>query len=617
MLTFSLRRALKASLATLMIWLLAACGGGGGGAEPTAPSTPTPAADTGTVTVAVTDAEGDFLSYTVDVLRIELRRSSPNGNVSIVQALPATTRVDFAELSSLSEILNSATVPAGSYDEVRLLLDYSNAAIVVQDANGNAVNAPVRDSNGAALAQLDVTLKLAERDHIVVSRGVASAFTIDFDLAASNTVAFDPVTVTVAPLLVATAQLASDRTLRVRGLLDAVDQANSLVTLVVRPHGSASGRFGANTFGVADTTAYEINGTASTGSAGLTALAALADDTLVVASGSISDRRLQASRVLAGTSVPGAGLDVVHGVVVARSGNVLTVRGARSERGSERRFMRGAVSVTLGSATQVESRLGGAGLTESAISVGALVSAFGALTTDGDSAALDASNGRVVLQVNEVAGRVVATAPLTIDLDYLNGLRPALFNFAGTGTTAATDADVNAYEVDTTGLSLAGLETGGLVRVRGLPTAFASAAPDFAAVSLIDVQSERSGAAYVGSWRSVGGSATPFTAISATGITLDLSDGNSELHLRGVQRHGNDALVAGIVPSANGNGVFAIHVRGAGDLTLYRTFAAFTDALQRQLDGTRLLRRLSATGHYNAVDGILTAERMTAELVSR
>ncbi len=615
MLIPTLRRALGTSLATLMIWLLAACGGGGGGAEATAPGATTPAADTGTVTVAVTDAEGDFLSYTVDVLRIELRKSGPNG--SIVQALPATTRVDFAELSNLSEILTTATVPAGSYDEVRLLLDYNNAAIVVQDANGNAVNATVRDSNGAALTQLDVTLKLAERDRIIVSRGVASAFTIDFDLAASNTVTFDPAVVTVSPLLVATAQLATDRTLRVRGLLDAVDQANSLVTLVVRPHGGASGRFGANTFAVSATTAYEINGTAFTGSAGLTALAGVADDTLVVASGSIADKRLLANRVLAGTSVPGAGLDAVHGVVVSRSGNVLTVRGARSERGSERRFLRGPVSVTVGSTTQVESRLGGTALPDSAISVGALVSVFGALTTDGDSASLDASNGRVVLQVNEVAGRVVAIEPLSIDLDYVNGLRPALFNFAGTGTSAATDADADAYEVDTTGLGLAGLEVGGLVRVRGLMTAFGSAAPDFDAASLIDVQRELTGAGFVASWRSAGGTATPFTTIGTAGITLDLSDGSSELHLRGVRRHGTDAMVASIVPSASGNGVFALHVRGAGDLTLYRTFAAFTDALQLQLDGTRLMRRLSVTGHYNAADGTLTAERMTAELVNR
>ena len=613
MLPTALRRVLNTSVLTLMIWLLAACGGGGGGADAPASDTTMPAADTGAVTVAVTDAEGDFLSYTVDVLRIELRKS--NGNV--VQALPATTRVDFAELSNLSEILSTATVPAGRYDEVHLLLDYSNASIVVQDAAGNALNATVRDGNGAALTQLDVTLKLAERDRIVVSRGVASAFTIDFDLAASNTVSFDPAVVTVSPLLVATAQLATDRTLRVRGLLAEVDQTNSTVTLEVRPHGSVSGRFGLNTFAVGSTTAYEINGNAFTGSAGLTALAGLADDTLIVASGSISDRRLQASRVLAGTSVPGAGPDALHGVVVSRSGNVLTLRGARMEHGADRHVLRAPVTVSVGNGTQVESRLGGGSLTEAAISVGARVSVFGTLTTAGDLRSVDASSGRVVLHVSEVAGKVVASAPLTIDLDYVNGLRPALFNFAGTGTSAAADADADAYEIDTTGLSLAQIEVGGLVRVRGLSTPFGSAAPDFDAASLIDVQRELTGAAFVASWRGAGGTATPFATISSAGITLDLSDGSSELHLRGVRRHGNDAAVASIVPSASGNGVFAIHVRGAGVLTMYRSFAAFTDALQAQLDGTRLMRRLSVTGHYTAEDHNLTAERMTAELVNR
>ena len=53
--------------------------------------------------------------------------------------------------------------------------------------------------------------------------------------------------------------------------------------------------------------------------------------------------------MFAGTSVPGAGVDTVIGEVVARSGDVLTVRGATVIRDSDgAHFARGNVQVTIG-----------------------------------------------------------------------------------------------------------------------------------------------------------------------------------------------------------------------------------------------------------------------------
>ena len=43
----------------------------------------------------------------------------------------------------------------------------------------------------------------------------------------------------------------------------------------------------------------------------------------------LSDRSFTASDVLAGDSVPGPRFDVVHGNVIARAGDMLTVRGGR------------------------------------------------------------------------------------------------------------------------------------------------------------------------------------------------------------------------------------------------------------------------------------------------
>ena len=83
-----------ALLATLI--LAAACGGGAGTTE-TVPPVQTlecdPAdasthSECGTVMIALTDADGDFLNYTVDVLSLELETA--NGRV--VETMPRATR---------------------------------------------------------------------------------------------------------------------------------------------------------------------------------------------------------------------------------------------------------------------------------------------------------------------------------------------------------------------------------------------------------------------------------------------------------------------------------------------------------------------------------------------
>jgi hypothetical protein len=388
------------------------------------------------------------------------------------------------------------------------------------------------------------------------------------------------------------------------------------VTLTVRPHGNQGGRFGSSTFAVDAETVYEIDGTLATGSAGLAALAALADDTLVLAQGPVVLQRLQADRVLAGTSVPGSGSDAVHGVVIARAGNVLTVRGLRAERGAEQRFTRDLVEVTVGSGTVVRSRVDQRDLTETALTVGALVTVSGALDTSGDVDRLDATAARVQLHVSEATGTVVATAPLTVDLAYINGVRPSAFDFAGTGFAPADDANPDAYEVDTTGLDTTRLEAGDVVRLRGLANAFGQAPPDFDALSLTDVATDLAGGAIDVSWRASGGTTAPFAALAGTGITIDLTGANAHLHLRGIRRADGDVPTR-LLPTADGTGVYAIHVRGVREVMLYRTFGEFVDALRTALDGSRAAVRLSASGHYTAAEGSLTARRISVELVNR
>lgn len=102
--------------------ILAACGGGGGGAagNQAPPVNQACTASTcGTLLVGLTDADGNFLSYAVDVVSLSLETA--NGRV--VQALPVRQRVDFAEIVDLTELVTAATIPNATYVGASITLD--------------------------------------------------------------------------------------------------------------------------------------------------------------------------------------------------------------------------------------------------------------------------------------------------------------------------------------------------------------------------------------------------------------------------------------------------------------------------------------------------------------
>src|SRR3974390_130205 len=67
--------------------------------------------DMGTVDIGITDGQGDFISYAVDVTSLTLTKADG----TVVETLPQKTRIDFAQLVDLSEFVTSATIPAGNY----------------------------------------------------------------------------------------------------------------------------------------------------------------------------------------------------------------------------------------------------------------------------------------------------------------------------------------------------------------------------------------------------------------------------------------------------------------------------------------------------------------------
>ena len=594
-------------LSVLLLFALAGCGGGGG--SPAVEPAQVAPEETGEVAITVTDAEGDYESYIVDVTSIVLHRADG----TTVETLPLTTRIDFAELTEVTEFLTVATVPVGRYHAATLGLDFSGAEILVQDEAGIVHPAVPVDETGTELDQLTVRLNLTDTDSLVIRPGVPAAFSLDFDLDASNTINLTaiPITVSVEPFLLATAELESDRAHRVRGLLDAVDEAAGTVTVDVKPFRHRDGRFGSVSFSADDDTVYEINGEHYSGSEGLTALAALTGGIPLVAGGSVADGGLVAETVLAGSSVPWTDHDVARGVVIARETDQLTLSGVVLEYRDGVVVRRGPITVALSEDTRVSALgLPDDTLNKDSISVGQRIVAFGELADD----ATLSDTTHVRMQLSNLTGSVVAAEPLAVELHFLSARRPAVYDFTGTGVDPDHDADPAFYQIDTSTLPLGTVESGDLIRARGHVNAWGLAPADFLARTLIDVSLDMRAAAFVAHWPEA--TANPLLVVDPAGLTLDLMAARSVLKLQGVPLTETNPLESMLLAAPESRrGVYAVRVRGAGEIHLYRNFADLVSEVVAQLDEGQLLKHVGAHGRYNDDDQSLTAGRAVFDFI--
>lgn len=598
--------------------LLAGCGGGSSGSsqpEPPAaatcvPSDPATADACGTLLLGLTDADGDFLSYTVDVTSLTLTRA----NGAVVETLPNSTRIDFAQYVDLTEFVSAANVPPGTYVSGEITLDYSNAEIVVE-AGMAAKDAIAVDASGAPLAQETLTIMLSDRNQLVITRGRPALLTVDFDLAASHVVdtAATPATATAEPFILAELDPVDTKDFRVRGVFIDADEAAMTYTVALRPFHLASGDFGRFTVHVTDTTEFEVNEELWTGIDGLRALSAAGTGTLTVAHGTldVAAREYTADLVLAGDSVPGADLDAVRGNVIARNGDELTVRGATVILNSEQRaFFRDDVTVLIGPDTKVFQRGHDGLLDPAALSVGQGVTVRGTVTaTDPAGIVVDATAGAVRMHITRLTGIAssIGTGQVDIALRSIDRRPVDLFDFSGTGQSAELDADPMNYEVATFGLPLSQQAVGLPVAVAGFPSAFGTAPPDFEGRTVVDFADVRS---FLGIGWGSEGTIAPFLSINTDGLLLD--NGNMAIDERHFIKQGpvfidlstldSDTL---IVPPASGRSVYAIKTRDS--LQLYANFADFSNALALALNGATAARSMHARGLYDASSNTFTA----------
>lgn len=595
--------------------LLAACSGGNGSAptQPTAaadcdPGNPATAEQCGTLLLGLTDADGDFLSYTVDVVSLTLTKASG----ATVEVLPASTRIDFANYVELTELVTASLVPPGSYVAGTITLDY-DAADVFVEAAGEARPAAVVDMDGLPLGQTAFRIELPDRTPLVITRGRPSLLTVDFDLAASHRVdiAPTPALATAEPFILAEIDPVDAKDIRLRGLFIEADVDALQYTIALRPFWDRHGEFGRVAVNVTDATEFEVDGRPWLGVEGLRALEAAGEGTPTLAQGTldVAEREFTANVVLAGSSVPGTDADAVHGNIIARDGDTLTIRGATFIPRDAAAAFREDVIVTVGPDTTVTKHGFPAGtFGDDDLSIGQRVTVRGVVADSaGDPLIVDATDGAVRMHLTHLSGTVNTVHDGQIDLHAIDRRRVSIFDFAGTGMSAGVDADPDNYEVLTGNLNLSGQAAGKPIVVYGFPSAFGSAPPDFEGRTLVDYSDVRS---LLGIGWGVEGTTAPFLAMGSDGLVLDI--GNPAIDVRHHIKQGPvlidlAQLDSGtrIVPRENGRAVFSIASRER--LRSYADFDDFVEALGIALDGATPARSMYARGLYDADANVFTA----------
>ena len=595
------------------------------------------AACNGTAVVTMTSAASpdNFLAYRVALVSVQLQTSGGGSGLTV---LPGSTTVDFATLTNLSEVLGATPISKGNYTSALITLDYSAAQIVYDNGSVDGVTLTPVDANGKPMGQVALTVTLDPSDSFSISSKGTSHLSLDFNLAASNGVDLKNNTVTVTPLIAGSAMPIDSKQVRIRGLLAGVANTGATsaaattsgsFTTNVMPFNSISKGTGQLAVVSGDGTDYEINGSASSGSAGLGQLAAMNAGTLNVAYGTLtaadqivttntdgvtsttsgggsSTVTFLATQILAGSSVQGSGLDRVSGVVLARSGDALAVEdGTLIANDGTVSFIAGTTTVIMGANTLITAvgpnSAGINGLQQ--VSVGSVIDAFGVIAGQtSTSAVLDASAGRVrldpVTASGLVVGRYAVTADSTIglglNLAFLGGraIAPFDFTFSGVG--------INPYVVDTPNLDLTNSTMGVPVIATGTSGSFGVAPLDFSATSLLDPTTID--AVLVVDWGT--GTASPFITYNSSAITLDAHNGSigtrHEIQI-GAQLINIPSLTTDplISPSATtSNTVFTIGHSTQATTENFITYAAFIAQLQAELSGQTLATGMTAVGQY-------------------
>jgi hypothetical protein len=602
------------------------------------------------VTLTATPSSDPFMTYRVGVASIQLRTSSGKPSLMI---LPAETTVDFTKVTDLSEVLGAPTVPKGTYAGAEITLDYSTAQIIYDDGSLDGVALAPVDASGKALGLVRVIVSVDPADPLRSAAKQANRLSFSLNLAASNLINLSNDTVTITPLIAASMQPIDAKQVRLNGPL--LSANSSFLRTGVTPFASTTAALGSLSIEPSDTTTYEINGFVSTGAAGQTQIAALPSNTVMTVFGTLtasnaatiipdtptdttdptdtttttpvittptstttSTVTFTSSQVLVDGSVQGVGLARLTGTVAARSGNTLGLEEATLvQNGSTETLVPGTTIVNVGPSTVVTFFGQGVedAISPQQISVGSVIEAFGtASNTSTGQVLLDASAGRVRLDLTSASGLVTAQGSnsLNLNLTAIGGRAISAFDFTGSG------ASPTQYQVAFNSSSppdLSNSTVGVPVIVTGFANAFATAAPNFTASTLLDPTTIE--AQLVLDWN--GGTAAPFSSFDSSSIVLDPATSNfGSRHL--IQIGSQIINLVGlasdpsITPATSSSVVFSIGHAAASTVENFETYPAFITQLQSELNGTTLATGMTAIGQYTASTFAFSATSITVFL---
>jgi len=567
----------------------------------------------GKLLLGITDADGDFLNYSVQVTGLELTRADGT-NVSVLTTNQTVNFVDYVEISELAA---AATIPTGVYTAGRIEIDYSEADIQVEK-DGTAVAASMVDETGSPLTITSLELQFDETNRLVIARNRPAMLELDFNLGASHQVdlTMDPVTITTEPYIMAEIDPVISKEFRVRGPLIRVNQDESLFRIAVRPFHRRIDRFGGVNINTNDQTNFEINGETFIGAEGLAAMATLEAETPTVTLGNFerNQDRFTAITVLAGSSVPGAESDAVRGVVIARTENQLTVSGASLIRTDGSLSFDDQITVLLSEQTKVtKKRRHQDSVTISDISIGQAVTVLGAITEDSDNQVLDATDGHVRMRLTALSGHSLSSDELTLNvaLQAIQARQTANYDFSGTGMDPSFDADPNHYEINIGDLLVTNVADNSPLRVTGFVSAFGSAPADFDAISVIDYSESRS--QLLVNWPE-GDEVITFSEITDTSLTINSSaeGGTYKLIQGGIRTDLNDLSSAVVISSSFERGLFTI--KSDSGVSAFSNFAEFITTLQQRLAEGDSIDLIHGTGGFNHSDSSFNVIKLAVRL---
>jgi hypothetical protein len=359
--------------------------------------------------------------------------------------------------------------------------------------------------------------------------------------------------------------------------------------------------------------------------------------------------------VIAGSTLEDFFTFGLEGDVIARNGNTLTVRGGELFLNANQvvQYQNLDSQVLLGPSTLVTAdgiaTLGP--LNYNSVAVGQHITVRGLYSLlPGNITMIDASGvsstdtGSVRIQQTELFGSLISSASgsVLLNLNAINLWPASVYNFAGNGASAPTAAS---FSVNTGSQTLPAAAAGDPLWIDGFVSPFGTAPPDFIAATVtgeppvngqpaVAVNAEATvPASLVASWTGTG-SAAPFSALTANGLTINLADpafGSGQLRI-GAENVDIKTLSASppltivsatAAPASNGLPLFMpVFSVGPGAVTgsttnpiqSFNGFAAFVTQLTTTFATPTPATQFVARGFYNRTTNIFTASSIDVVL---